>query len=146
MTDPEPLRVRKASGLAPPGPTGFLSASATGVTAPTTGLRRRGLAVYAAPVTRPHPLALLMLALACDPGPDESEQDLLVVPDLALCDPIADWDSLAQDVEDALLAQINELRREGGRCGDLAFLPAPGLGMDPTLLRCAARLHRQDMA
>ena len=143
MTDPEPLRVRCPSGLVPTRPDLFLSASATGVTAPTTGLRRRGLAVYAAPVTRPHPLALLMLALACDPGPDESEQDLLVVPDLAICDPVADWDSLA--LEDALLAQINELRREGGRCGDLAFLPAPGLGMDPTL-RCAARLHSQDMA
>lgn len=94
-------------------------------------------------MTRPHPLALLLLALACDPGPAEPGPDAPVVAELAICDPVADWDSLA--VEDALLAQINDLRREGGRCGDLAFVPAPGLGMDPAL-RCAARLHSQDMA
>jgi uncharacterized protein YkwD len=98
---------------------------------------------YAAPVTRPHLLAPLLLALACDPGPGEPEPDALLVPELAICDPIAEQDSLA--LEDALLAQINDLRREGGRCGDLAFRPAPGLGFDPAL-RCAARLHSLDMA
>lgn len=103
--------------------------------------RRR--ARYAEAVTRPHPLALVLLALACDPAPDEVEADAAPVPELAICDPVADWDSLA--LEDALLAQINALRREGGRCGDLAFAPAPGLGMDPAL-RCAARLHSADMA
>ena len=106
------------------------------------GLRRPGSAVYAGPVTRPHPLALLLLALACDPAADEPGPDAPVVAGLAICDPIADWDSLA--LEAALLAQINDLRREGGHCGDLAFVPAPGLGMDPAL-RCAARLHTQDM-
>jgi uncharacterized protein YkwD len=104
-------------------------------------LRRRGLARYAAPVLRPHPLAPLLLALACDPGPAESGPDAPVVADLAVCDPVADWDTL---IEDALLAQINDLRREGGTCGDLAFGPAPGLGSDPTL-RCGARLHSLDM-
>lgn len=104
-------------------------------------MRRRSQARYAAPVLRPHPLAPLLLALACDPGPVESGPDAPVVAELPVCDPVADWDTL---VEDALLAQINALRREGGRCGDLAFVPAPGLGTDPTL-RCAARLHSLDM-
>lgn len=93
---------------------------------------------------RPHPLAPLLLALACDPGSGASGLEAPVVAELAPCEPVADWDPLAQDVEDALLAQINALRREGGRCGDLALLPAAGLGSDPTL-RCAARLHTQDM-
>ena len=92
-------------------------------------------------MSRPHPLAPLLLALACDTGSVAPEPDAPVVAELAVCDSVADWDTL---VEDALLAQINALRREGGRCGDLAFEPAPGLGSDPTL-RCAARLHSLDM-
>lgn len=104
-------------------------------------LQRPGPARYAARVLRPHLLAPLLLALACDTGPADSAPDAPVVAELAVCDPVADWDTL---VEDALLAQLNALRREGGRCGDLSFGPAPGLGSDPTL-RCAARLHSLDM-
>lgn len=107
-------------------------------------MQRRGPARYAAAVLRPHPLAPLLFALACDPGPGESEPEAPVVAELAACDPVTDWDPIVTAIEDALLAQINALRREGGRCGDLAFLPAPGLGNDPTL-RCAARLHSLDM-
>ena len=36
------------------------------------------------------------------------------------------------------------LRAQGGRCGDLNYLPAPPLRSAPAL-RCAARLHSQDM-
>jgi uncharacterized protein YkwD len=104
-------------------------------------LQRRGLTRYAAPVTRPHSLAPLLLAFACDSGPTESGPEAPVVAELAVCDPIADWDPV---IEDALLEQIDALRREGGRCGDLAFGPAPGLSADPSL-RCAARLHSLDM-
>ena len=87
-------------------------------------------------------LRLLALLLAgCDPAPAEPDE-VPVVPDLELCDPIAD--SELGPAEDALLARINAMRAAGGRCGALAFLPAPPLRSDPAL-RCAARLHSADM-
>lgn len=95
---------------------------------------------YAGRVT---PRALfVLLAVACDPAP-ESAADEPVVPALPLCEPVAEFATLA--VEDALLAQINALRRDGGTCGALRFLPAPPLAITPEL-RCIARLHSKDMA
>lgn len=90
---------------------------------------------------RLRPLLLLLVA-ACDPAASEPDPADLDVPALELCDPVADWDSLA--VEEHLVAQINALRRDGGRCGARSFLPAAPLGIDPAL-RCIARLHSKDM-
>ncbi len=95
---------------------------------------------YPRAVTRPR-LALLLLA-ACDETPVEPVDETPTVPSSELCAPVADWpDSRA---ETALLAEINALRAQGGRCGDLNYLPAPALRFAPAL-RCAARLHSQDM-
>ncbi len=83
------------------------------------------------------------LALACDDPMIEPEPEPLVVPDSPRCEPVADGPlTLA---ETSLLAEINRLRAEGGRCGPLTFLPAGPLYFDPAL-RCAARLHALDMS
>lgn len=98
------------------------------------------LARYSRPVPRPRLLALMLL-VGCDPAPVEPAAEPLV-PDTARCEPVADWDFTA--AEDALRAEIDAVRAEGGRCGALTFLPAPRLRPDPAL-RCAARLHSADM-
>lgn len=90
---------------------------------------------------RPRLLALLLLT-GCDPAAQDPADEPPAVPDIAVCDPVAD--SKLGPGEDALLAEVNSLRAAGGRCGGLAFLPAPPLRADPAL-RCAARLHAADM-
>lgn len=85
---------------------------------------------------------LSWLALACDEATTEPEPEPLVVPDSPRCEPVANGRlTLA---ETSLLAEINRLRAEGGRCGALTFLPAGPLHFAPSL-RCAARLHAVDM-
>lgn len=91
-------------------------------------------------MTRPC-LALLLLA-ACDDTPADPADEAPAVPVSERCDPVADWPDAR--AEDALLVEINALRAQGGRCGDLNYLPAPPLRSAPAL-RCAARLHSQDM-
>ena len=87
-------------------------------------------------------LATTWLAPACDDTLPEPEPEPLVVPDSPRCEPVADGPLTS--AETALLAEINRLRAEGGRCGALTFLPAGPLYFDPAL-RCAARLHAVDM-
>ena len=86
---------------------------------------------------------LSWLALACDEASTEPEPEPLVVPDSPRCEPVADGPLTS--AETSLLAEINRLRAEGGRCGALTFLPAAPLHFEPAL-RCAARLHAVDMA
>jgi uncharacterized protein YkwD len=90
-------------------------------------------------VTRPC-LALLLLA-ACDDAPADPDP-APEVPAGTRCEPVADWPHAR--AEALLLAEINDLRAQGGRCGALNYLPAAPLRADPAL-RCAARLHSQDM-
>ena len=61
------------------------------------------------------------------------------------CDPQADWDSAWAQFEADVVVLVNERRAEGADCGGAgSFGPA-----DPVVaeaqLRCAARLHSQDM-
>lgn len=96
------------------------------------------------PVLRRRSLVALALVLACDdPGaaPPEEEQ---VLPELELCDPVRAWDEDHAALEGAFQAALNDLRAEGGQCGQLVFPPAPPVYLDPAL-RCVARLHSQDM-
>lgn len=87
---------------------------------------------------------VLAAVLACDGAPVDQGASAPEVAELPACEPVADWPEAWADAERAVLAGINALRAEGGRCGNLQFPPAPPLRMHPTL-RCAARLHTDDM-
>jgi uncharacterized protein YkwD len=98
-------------------------------------------------VKRPRPslcaaLALAACVAACEEVEPEPGTGGPVVPAGARCDPVRDGTLATAEV--TLLAEINRLRAEGGRCGLLTFLPAAPLRFDPAL-RCAARLHVVDM-
>lgn len=84
--------------------------------------------------------------LACDPPTAPEETPAPEVPELAACESVtADmWPEPWSAAEREVLARINALRAEGGSCGALQFSPAPPLAMHPAL-RCAARLHTDDM-
>lgn len=89
-------------------------------------------------------LLCLAALLACDaPAPEVTAE--LVVPDTDVCAPVAEWTEAHAELEAQLQTALNDLRARGGRCGQLRFPPAPPVYMDPHL-RCAARLHSQDMA
>lgn len=94
-----------------------------------------------------HRCLLVLLAcdlLACDAPAEPEPEPAPEVADLEACAPAAMWPAEWTAAEVAVLAELNAMRAEGGRCGDLQFDPAPPLRMDPTL-RCAARLHTLDM-
>jgi uncharacterized protein YkwD len=86
----------------------------------------------------------LVALLACDPGPAPADEPAPAVPELEACAAVATWPDAWAQAEAALVAEINDLRAEGGSCGNLDFPPAPPVRMQPTL-RCAARLHTADM-
>jgi uncharacterized protein YkwD len=92
-------------------------------------------------VLRPR-LALLLL-VGCDAAPVDPAEPTADVPAIPVCEPVADGTDIGP-AESALLAEINLLRAQGGRCGPLNFLPAAPLRFVPAL-RCAARLHSADM-
>ncbi|MEM9461640.1 MAG: CAP domain-containing protein [Myxococcota bacterium] len=82
-------------------------------------------------------LLLLSFATACD-----TESD---VPDIPYCDSVSDWDPDWASLEDEILDLTNQVRQAGRNCGaEGVFPPAPPLTADPAL-RCAARIHAQDM-
>lgn len=85
-------------------------------------------------------------------GPDDGGSDTLGgsvdddVPDLEYCAPVADWSADDAAFEEQVLALVNEQRAAGADCGSGGvFAPAEPLSMNAAL-RCAARLHSQDMA
>lgn len=90
-------------------------------------------------------LACLAVLLACDAAPEPEVSDESIVPDSEVCEPVAAWDDDHAALEAEFQLALNELRADGGHCGQLRFAPAPPVYMDPHL-RCAARLHSQDMA
>lgn len=59
------------------------------------------------------------------------------------CDRVADWP--ATGLEDEVLSSVNTLRAFGVRCNGARQAALPPLASH-ALLRCAARLHSQDMA
>ena len=87
-----------------------------------------------------------LLVLACDAPVAPEPEAVPAVPELAACEPVGDdaWPEPWADAELEVLARVNALRARGGSCGVLQFSPAPPLRMQPNL-RCAARLHTDDM-
>lgn len=61
------------------------------------------------------------------------------------CDSVTTWDPAWVDFEAEVLAEVNRRRAAGATCGGVARRPVPALTLD-SRLRCAARLHSQDMA
>ncbi|MCB9797115.1 MAG: CAP domain-containing protein [Alphaproteobacteria bacterium] len=84
--------------------------------------------------------SLLLLLIGC--GKLTSGQDILTPDTAELC---GAWSPAAEALEEGMLEAVNEARAEGGRCGDDDFGPADPLSLSVEL-RCAARLHSQDMA
>lgn len=78
------------------------------------------------------------------PPPPPPDPD---VPDgVPYCDPAKDWDAGWRQLEEDVLAIVNQKRAQGADCGSEGnFGPAGPLTMDPAL-RCAARVHSKDMA
>jgi uncharacterized protein YkwD len=68
------------------------------------------------------------------------------VPDgVPYCEPAKTWDPAWKQLEEDVLALVNQRRAEGANCGAQGnFGPAGPLTMDPAL-RCAARMHSKDM-
>jgi uncharacterized protein YkwD len=66
------------------------------------------------------------------------------VPNIPECADYADWDEDDRALEEGVLALVNQYRQEGRDCA-VAKNAVATLEMDP-LLRCAARMHAQDMA
>ncbi|WAS92757.1 CAP domain-containing protein [Nannocystis punicea] len=68
------------------------------------------------------------------------------VPDgVPYCEPAKGWDPAWKQLEEDVLALVNQRRAEGANCGAQGnFGPAGPLTMDPAL-RCAARMHSKDM-
>ncbi len=66
------------------------------------------------------------------------------VPSNDYCDPVRDWDTAMVEFEEDVLVLVNEARANGANCGGMEFGSAPPLTMDAAL-RCAARVHSQDM-
>jgi uncharacterized protein YkwD len=60
------------------------------------------------------------------------------------CEAQADWDPAWAQFEADVLAIVNARRAEGATCGSDSFAPA-GPMVAEAQLRCAARLHSQDM-
>lgn len=81
-----------------------------------------------------------------DSGAGDSGSNSTDVPDNAYCSSVADWDPQWAEFEETLLELTNQARSAGANCGQYGnFPPAPPLTMDPAL-RCAARIHSEDMA
>ncbi|MBZ5713624.1 CAP domain-containing protein [Nannocystis pusilla] len=68
------------------------------------------------------------------------------VPDgVPYCEPANGWDPAWKQLEEDILAAVNQVRAQGANCGGKGdFGPAGPLTMDPAL-RCAARMHSKDM-
>ncbi|MCA9691476.1 MAG: CAP domain-containing protein [Myxococcales bacterium] len=66
------------------------------------------------------------------------------VPAIPFCAGVADWSSQAASLEQEVLALVNEARAAGYNCTGQSFSPTGPLTMSPAL-RCAARVHTQDM-
>ncbi len=60
------------------------------------------------------------------------------------CDRAGDWPQESESLEDGAWNLVNEFRESGWNCGGEQVGPLPLLSLDPSL-RCAARLHSEDM-
>ncbi len=87
---------------------------------------------------------LVPIAASCggDDGGGDGDDDS--VPALAYCDPARGWSPSAAALEAQIVTLVNQRRAAGATCGGQAQPPVPPLVADPAL-RCAARVHSQDM-
>lgn len=85
---------------------------------------------------------------AGDDPPDDSTDEPPPsdeVPDNGYCNAVADWDPAWTELENEILVIVNQRRAEGANCGSAgSFGPAGPVTAHPAL-RCAARVHSQDM-
>ena len=66
--------------------------------------------------------------------------------DIPYCGGVVDWDPAWAALEEQIVEIVNMRRAEGANCGSAGtFGPAAPLVMQPNL-RCAARVHSEDMA
>jgi uncharacterized protein YkwD len=94
-------------------------------------------------------IGVVVAVAACgggdDPGGDGGDigDD---VGDGDYCESVASWSADRADAEEEVVAIVNQRRAQGADCGgEGSFGPAEALTMD-SALRCAARVHTQDMA
>ena len=80
-----------------------------------------------------------------DESPDPSGGGDGTVPANDYCAGVSSWDATATEFEEDVLVLVNEARAAGADCGGQVFGPAGPLTMNPAL-RCAARVHSEDMA
>jgi uncharacterized protein YkwD len=95
-------------------------------------------------------IGCVMAAAACgsdgDAGGDDDGGDDSSGPVDGYCDAVDGWSSARAAAEDEVLELVNQHRAAGADCGsEGSFGPTDPLTMDPAL-RCAARVHTQDMA
>lgn len=67
------------------------------------------------------------------------------IPGNSYCADVADWPDSYREFEEEMLVIVNRERAAGANCGGQAFGAAPPLTMNGAL-RCAARVHSEDMA
>jgi uncharacterized protein YkwD len=93
-------------------------------------------------------LTVLTALAGCGDGDGSGSGDDLVANDSAdynmHCDAQADWDPAWAQYETDVLGIVNARRAEGATCGAEVFTPT-GPMVAEAQLRCAARLHSQDM-
>jgi len=80
-----------------------------------------------------------------DGGGDAGSADDGGLPMNAYCDPVSDWDADDAAAEVRVLELVNQVRATGAVCGAESFGATEPLTMNGAL-RCAARVHSQDMA
>jgi hypothetical protein len=75
-------------------------------------------------------------------APEAREVQALAI--AGYCDGVSTWSPTWEGYENQVLTLVNQKRAAGASCGGVYKPPAPALTLD-TRLRCAARVHSQDM-
>lgn len=87
---------------------------------------------------------MIVMLAACGGDDGDGDGGGSDVPALAYCDPARAWPDGATALEARIVTLVNERRAAGATCGGQAMPAVPPLAADPAL-RCAARVHTQDM-
>lgn len=132
-----------AGAAAPmPGPIAGMGAGGAGMAAALPGAAGSGSAGMAGSATAGMGGTPLDPGAMAGTGGGATGED---VPASDHCQPVADWDPEWAAFEEEVLRLVNQNRAMGWNCNDEGQFAAAGpLTMDP-ILRCAARLHSQDM-
>jgi uncharacterized protein YkwD len=79
------------------------------------------------------------------PGTSGGSVDDDSIPAVPYCMDVVTWPAESIEFEEDVLVLVNEARAAGATCGGVAYSPAGELTMNGSL-RCAARVHSEDMA